>query len=426
MIRQKRTGGRGIRVLILALLCILAASAAAFAAEEDIQTPEDTPAAGEDIRVPGAGLAAEEDAQVPESADPAEEVPAPVPVGLQYIDGHYFYFDDQGQMLTGVINIGDVRKRLCYFDPAGQPAGAMVTGSKWMEFDGSRYYFLPQADGTSIMKTGWLISGAKRWYLNPKTGAMITGWKTISGKRYYFKKGGSDQVRGTAVTKLRTIGGNRYFFSNKGVMKKGNVTYKGKLYYFRSSGKAVMKTGWFRGSDKKKRYSLGKGRVAAGEKKIKGIWYRFSGKTGVLVRRIGDDVDRKFQSYSSSTRYMIVVKLSEHKVRIYKGKKGRWNRIRTHKCTTGAPSTPTIRGTFRIGAKGLYFNTGTAQRCWYYTQFRGNYLFHSVVYDRSSSPRNVVDGRLGISASHGCIRLSLQNAKWIYRNIPRGTKVVIY
>ena len=38
----------------------------------------------------------------------------------------------------------------------------------------------------------------------------------------------------------------------------------------------------------------------------------------------------------------------------------------------------------------------------------------------------IKDGRLGINASHGCVRLALSNAKWIYDNIPRGTKVVIY
>ena len=38
----------------------------------------------------------------------------------------------------------------------------------------------------------------------------------------------------------------------------------------------------------------------------------------------------------------------------------------------------------------------------------------------------LVDGRLGINASHGCVRLALTNAKWIYDNIPVGTKVVIY
>jgi lipoprotein-anchoring transpeptidase ErfK/SrfK len=39
---------------------------------------------------------------------------------------------------------------------------------------------------------------------------------------------------------------------------------------------------------------------------------------------------------------------------------------------------------------------------------------------------SIQDGRLGINASHGCVRLSLSDAKWIYDNIPSGTTVVVY
>ena len=37
-----------------------------------------------------------------------------------------------------------------------------------------------------------------------------------------------------------------------------------------------------------------------------------------------------------------------------------------------------------------------------------------------------MDGRLGQSISQGCVRLDIDNAKWIYNNIPSGTKVKIY
>lgn len=33
--------------------------------------------------------------------------------------------------------------------------------------------------------------------------------------------------------------------------------------------------------------------------------------------------------------------------------------------------------------------------------------------------------KLGVKASHGCIRLAIPDAKWIYENIPQHTKVVI-
>ena len=37
-----------------------------------------------------------------------------------------------------------------------------------------------------------------------------------------------------------------------------------------------------------------------------------------------------------------------------------------------------------------------------------------------------MDDRLGMHLSHGCVRLNINNAKWIYDNIPRGTTVVSY
>ena len=198
----------------------------------------------------------------------------------------------------------------------------------------------------------------------------------------------------------------------------------GILYYFGKTGKGKKYTGWYKKG--KAKYYFKKGSRLRGTKKVKKTWYVFSKSNGKMIRKIGDGIDKKFQSYSSATRYMIVLKLKEHRVRIYHGKKGKWKRIHAFKCSVGAPSTPTVRGTFRVGSKGRYFNTGSSMRCWYYTQFYGNYLFHSVIYDRSSSPRNVVNGRLGANISHGCVRLALGNAKWIYNNVPSGTKVVIY
>ena len=31
-----------------------------------------------------------------------------------------------------------------------------------------------------------------------------------------------------------------------------------------------------------------------------------------------------------------------------------------------------------------------------------------------------------MNLSHGCVRLQIDNAKWIYDNIPSGTKVVTF
>ena len=147
-------------------------------------------------------------------------------------------------------------------------------------------------------------------------------------------------------------------------------------------------------------------------------WYNSSG-----VRVNTNKMLSKAQTFSSSTKWLILVDTKANKVGIYYGSKGNWTEKKYWSCTTGASSTPTVKGSFTVQSKGLAFGSGYT--CWYYTQFYGNYLFHSVLYNPGSKT-SIQDGRLGINASHGCVRLSLTNAKWIYDNIPRGTKVYIY
>ena len=144
----------------------------------------------------------------------------------------------------------------------------------------------------------------------------------------------------------------------------------------------------------------------------------------------GDNVKKnsKLQDYvnsnniSSATNYLILVSLKDFKVNIYKGSTNNWNLVNSYICTIGKPSTPTPKGTYTIGIKGVYFGVNKGYKCWYYTQFKGNYLFHSIIYNLDGSVR---DGRLGMRLSDGCIRLAKENAKWIYDNIPKGTKVLI-
>lgn len=127
--------------------------------------------------------------------------------------------------------------------------------------------------------------------------------------------------------------------------------------------------------------------------------------------------------YNSSTPYLILVDRSSHKVGIFQGWRGAWNNMAFWDCSDGAPSTPTVEGVFTVGSKGFYFDSGNA-RCYWYTQFYHDYLFHSVLYNKYSGA--LADGRLGMALSHGCVRLDINNAKWIYDNIPSGTTVVVY
>ncbi len=138
-----------------------------------------------------------------------------------------------------------------------------------------------------------------------------------------------------------------------------------------------------------------------------------------------DAMDWKAQGYASNTGYAILVDCSQHLVSVYQGYQNHWTRIQRYICGDGAASTPTKKGVFTVGIKEKYFGN-SSYRCWYATQFSGNYLFHSVLYYPASTPSRILDGTLGRGVSHGCVRLALNNAKWIYDNIPRNTRVVVY
>lgn len=64
----------------------------------------------------------------------------------------------------------------------------------------------------------------------------------------------------------------------------------------------------------------------------------------------------------------------------------------------------------------------------YATRITGHYLFHSVPYERQSkdSLKYWLYNKLGSNDSLGCIRLTVEDAKWIYDNCPLGTAVEIY
>ena len=126
----------------------------------------------------------------------------------------------------------------------------------------------------------------------------------------------------------------------------------------------------------------------------------------------------------SLTSNLIYVNLKDQITYIYKGSINNWDKIKSFKCSTGIESEKTPTGIFDVRERGAwFFSDKYNQGGKYWVQFYGDYLFHSVTYNNDQS--EVVDYNLGVPASHGCIRLKTEDAKWIYDNIESGTKVII-
>ncbi len=113
---------------------------------------------------------------------------------------------------------------------------------------------------------------------------------------------------------------------------------------------------------------------------------------------------------------------------ILKGQKGDWDMVHYWRCCTGGPATPTPLGQFYTSDKIVKFDSEEQNYyCWWATRVHNDILIHSILYTHDpTGPHRVLDGTMGRNVSHGCIRLYLQNAEWVYLHIPAGTRVLTY
>ena len=129
--------------------------------------------------------------------------------------------------------------------------------------------------------------------------------------------------------------------------------------------------------------------------------------------------------------YKVEISISKQKVYVYAWHYGSYSKlVKTMTCTTGTTETPTPLGTFKMGGPCGRWYFFKKFDCWaqYASRIVGGILFHSVIYsekDEATLRKSTVNA-LGTRASHGCVRLSVENAEWIYRNIAAGTTCRIY
>ncbi|NLZ54620.1 MAG: L,D-transpeptidase [Thermoanaerobacteraceae bacterium] len=123
-------------------------------------------------------------------------------------------------------------------------------------------------------------------------------------------------------------------------------------------------------------------------------------------------------------KYGIIVELRRQKVYIYEND----SVIKTFLCSSGLDENNyyTPKGLYRIGSRGdSFFSPKYGQGAYHWVRFSNNYLFHSVPFDENQNIIEEEAAKLGQKASHGCIRLSMDDALWLYNNIPQGTPVLI-
>ena len=276
-------------------------------------------------------------------------------------------------------------------------SGIVEYNNQWFYVERGRLNWNYTGLGQSGNEWYYIVGGRVNWGY---TGLVQ------KGNEWFYVKGGKLDWSYTGLVQK----GNEWFFVRNGRLDWGytGLACNGEYYFYVKNGRLDWSySGYAQIDGQGEYYEVRNGRLVGG--------------TLTLAKMHG-----VANNQDSPTNYIVIVDRAAHRVGVFKGSKYNWADAKYYKCCVGKPSTPTISGTYYIKSRGKYFDTGTKGRCWYFTQINGNYLFHSVIYDRQNSPKRIIDNSMDAAVSHGCVRLDLENAKWIYDNIPKNTKVIIY
>ena len=198
-----------------------------------------------------------------------------------------------------------------------------------------------------------------------------------------------------------------------------NVPSYGCTYKGEDAGS--VKNDW-RSADGKRYYFDAEGNAVRGWQYIGGYKYYFDETTCELLQNL----DGKL----SAASFHLVVDRMRCKITAYApdGENGYIIPYRTFICSPGNPHTRTPAGSF-VTTNQYRWHTLMGPTYGQYCTRIGNtgVLFHSIPgsnmtsYNISAKKYN----KLGEPASHGCIRMTVADAKWIFDHCPSGTGVTI-
>ncbi|MGU8761523.1 cell wall-binding protein [Clostridium perfringens] len=158
--------------------------------------------------------------------------------GYQTINGKDYYFDYDGKMVTGVVNIGGVigEPNFYCFDNNGE----LFKKEGWKKIN-EKWYYLNE-DGSLV--NGWKNSGSDWYYLNYHHGMVSGPTKVIDNKKldydvYYFEEDGRLTNRTGWINHINGEFSDWYYVENGGKAALGWNKINGTWYYFNSDAKMV-------------------------------------------------------------------------------------------------------------------------------------------------------------------------------------------
>ena len=341
------------------------------------------------------------------------------------VGGTWYYMGENGAMKTGWYQV----KGVWYYSNG---SGAMQTG--WLNRGGTWYYLT----GSGAMATGWINLGGTWYYLNPGNGDMVgAGWHLINNQWYYF--GGSGAMYSNRWIGNYYVGGNGNMLSNTWVGSywvgadgkwipnydpdaNANWVKSGNTWYYQRADGSKLTNSWKR-INGSWYYFGADGAMTTGWKYVDGYKFYF-GTDGKMVQ----DVDKLIGKQSS---YKLTVNRVKCQVTVYAANEtGNYCiPVKTFTCSVGKAATPTHVGTYQTVRKSNPVELMGPSWGKYGTQINayGDW-FHSVACSNPDPTYSLAAGNynmLGQPASHGCVRLCVRDAKWIYDNCGLYTTVVV-
>ena len=341
------------------------------------------------------------------------------------VGGTWYYMGENGAMKTGWYQV----KGVWYYSNG---SGAMQTG--WLNRGGTWYYLT----GSGAMATGWINLGGTWYYLNPGNGDMMgAGWHLINNKWYYF--GGSGAMYSNRWIGNYYVGGNGDMLTNTWVGSywvgadgkwipnydpdaNANWVKSGNTWYYQRPDGSKLTNSWKR-INGSWYYFGADGAMTTGWKYVDGYKFYF-GTDGKMVQ----DVDSLIGKQSS---YKLTVNRVKCQVTAYAANEtGNYCiPVKTFTCSVGKAATPTHVGTYQTLRKSNPVELMGPSWGKYGTQINayGDW-FHSVACSNPDPTYSLAAGNynmLGQPASHGCVRLCVRDAKWIYDNCGIYTTVVV-
>ena len=127
-------------------------------------------------------------------------------------------------------------------------------------------------------------------------------------------------------------------------------------------------------------------------------------------------------------KYYVIVDKSKFTFAVfeYESQTGDYTkRVKQFPCALGGRSTPS--GTFSIGNKGTWKTWKSGQYSPYHTSYANGLYFHGPLYTAKSFDSLMASSYNGIgtNGTAGCIRTTVEGAKWVFDNLKAGTVVEI-